>query len=100
MDTVLRSASKEVIIGAGQPFCVIGDIHACSAELELLLSGLGYKIIRDEAGRAAGAHCEGRRAVFVGDLVDRGPDTPGVLRLVMGMAAAGTGAGVAGRHAP
>src|SRR5215469_12245684 len=25
MDTVLRSASKEVVIGAGQPFCVIGE---------------------------------------------------------------------------
>jgi 5-methyltetrahydrofolate--homocysteine methyltransferase len=25
MDTVLRSATKEVVIGAGQPFCVIGE---------------------------------------------------------------------------
>ena len=44
------------------------------------------------------AHPEGRMAFFVGDLVDRGPDTPGVLRLVMGMVAAGTAMCVAGNH--
>ena len=72
------------------PFDVIGDVHGCRAELEELLAALGYAIARDAAGRAAGArHPGGRRAVFVGDLVDRGPDTPGVLRLVMGMVAAG-----------
>ena len=43
-------------------------------------------------------HPGGRRAIFVGDLVDRGPDTPGVLRLVMGMVAAGTAFCVAGNH--
>src|SRR5262249_17756788 len=44
------------------------------------------------------AHPDGRTALFVGDLVDRGPDTPGVLRLVMGMVAAGTALCVAGNH--
>ena len=44
------------------------------------------------------SHPEGRTAVFVGDLVDRGPDTPGVLRLVMGMVAAGTALCVSGNH--
>ncbi|MGH8859903.1 MAG: polynucleotide kinase-phosphatase, partial [Jatrophihabitantaceae bacterium] len=39
-----------------------------------------------------------RRAIFVGDLVDRGPDTPGVLRLVMGMVAAGDALCVSGNH--
>jgi protein phosphatase len=81
------------------PFDAIGDIHGCRAELEELLAGLGYVLSRDAAGRAAGAtHPRGRRAVFVGDLVDRGPDTPGVLRLVMGMVAAGDALCVPGNH--
>jgi protein phosphatase len=80
------------------PFDVIGDVHGCRAELEQLLATLGYTIERDQAGRATGAHHPARRAVFVGDLVDRGPDTPGVLRLVMGMVAAGDALCVSGNH--
>ncbi|SEG11321.1 polynucleotide kinase-phosphatase [Thermomonospora echinospora] len=81
------------------PFDVIGDVHGCRAELEELLAELGYAIERDALGRARGArHPEDRTAVFVGDLVDRGPDTPGVLRLVMGMVADGTALCVSGNH--
>jgi protein phosphatase len=80
------------------PFDVIGDIHGCRAELELLLIELGYDIVRDDAGHAIGAHRDDRRAIFVGDLVDRGPDTPGVLRLVMGMVASGDAFCVPGNH--
>ena len=36
--------------------------------------------------------------MFLGDLVDRGPDTPGVLRTVMGMVASGTALCVPGNH--
>ncbi|MFJ1587610.1 polynucleotide kinase-phosphatase [Streptomyces sp. NPDC088197] len=71
------------------PFDIIGDIHGCSSELETLLAELGY---------ADGTHPEGRTAVFVGDLVDRGPDSPGVLRRVMGMVEAGTALCVPGNH--
>ncbi|MGW0956071.1 polynucleotide kinase-phosphatase [Streptomyces sp. NPDC002545] len=71
------------------PFDIIGDIHGCSAELEALLAKLGY---------ADGAHPEGRTAVFVGDLVDRGPDSPGVLRRVMSMVEAGGALCVPGNH--
>ena len=74
------------------PFDVIGDVHGCRAEL-------GYVITRDEAERPVSAtHPQGRRVIFLGDLVDRGPDTPGVLRLAMGMVAAGTALCVAGNH--
>ena len=80
------------------PFDVIGDVHGCRAELEQLLDRLGYAIDRDGAGRPVNASHPTRRAVFLGDLVDRGPDTPGVLRLVMGMVAAGTALCVPGNH--
>ncbi|TMR06458.1 polynucleotide kinase-phosphatase [Actinomadura soli] len=81
------------------PFDILGDVHGCRAELEDLLSGLGYEIDRDPQGLAVGANHPGRRtAVFVGDLVDRGPDSPGVLRLVMGMVAAGNALCVSGNH--
>ncbi len=81
------------------PFDVIGDVHGCRAELEALLADLGYDVACDGEGRPTGArHPGGRRAVFLGDLVDRGPDTPAVLRLVMGMVADGDGFCVPGNH--
>lgn len=81
------------------PFDVIGDVHGCRSELEALLGALGYTMVRDDAGRAVDAtHPEGRRALFLGDLVDRGPDSPGVLRLVMGMVDAGHALAVPGNH--
>ncbi|MGQ0845674.1 MAG: polynucleotide kinase-phosphatase [Sporichthyaceae bacterium] len=81
------------------PFDVIGDIHGCRAELEALLVELGYTLLRDEQGRPVDAvPPAGRKAVFVGDLVDRGPDSPGVLRLVMGMVGAGNAFCVPGNH--
>ncbi|KUL48977.1 polynucleotide kinase-phosphatase [Streptomyces sp. NRRL F-4489] len=81
------------------PFDIIGDIHGCRSELEALLGRLGYGLVRDARGRAVdAAHPAGRTAVFVGDLVDRGPDSPGVLRLVSGMVAAGNALCVSGNH--
>ncbi|MEU1790123.1 polynucleotide kinase-phosphatase [Streptomyces sparsogenes] len=81
------------------PFDIIGDIHGCRSELETLLGRLGYVLRRDPLGRPVDAtHPEGRTAVFVGDLVDRGPDSPGVLRLVMGMVASGAALCVPGNH--
>ncbi|MEV6634339.1 polynucleotide kinase-phosphatase [Actinoplanes sp. NPDC051470] len=75
------------------PFDIIGDVHGCRAELDLLLAKLGY-VVQDDRAR----HPEGRTAVFVGDLVDRGPDSPGVLRLVMNMVADGDALCVSGNH--
>ena len=81
------------------PFDVIGDVHGCRAELETLLAELGYVVEYDDERRAVGArHPDRRRVIFVGDLVDRGPDTPGVLRLAMGMVAAGDAYCVPGNH--
>jgi len=86
------------------PFDIVGDVHGCLAELLALLDTLGWEVQYQPA--AAGAlplavgakHPEGRTAIFVGDLVDRGPDTPGVLRLVMGMVAEGSALAVMGNH--
>ncbi|WP_330465629.1 polynucleotide kinase-phosphatase [Streptomyces longwoodensis] len=71
------------------PFDIIGDVHGCASELEALLGKLGY---------VDGAHPGGRTAVFVGDLVDRGPDSPGVLRRVMAMVKSGNALCVPGNH--
>lgn len=81
------------------PFDAIGDVHGCRAELEELLTALGYVIARDDAGRPVNArHPDNRRVIFLGDLVDRGPDTAGVLRLAMGMVGAGNALAVPGNH--
>ena len=75
------------------PFDLIGDIHGCFDELTALLTTLGYTV----SGFAVRPP-EGRRAIFLGDLVDRGPKTPEVLRLVMGMVKEGTALCVPGNH--
>ncbi|MFP5285878.1 MAG: polynucleotide kinase-phosphatase, partial [Thermoanaerobaculia bacterium] len=71
------------------PFDIIGDVHGCADELEELLDRLGY---------SDGRHPEGRKVVFLGDLVDRGPRVPDVLRIAMDMARAGTALCVPGNH--
>lgn len=77
------------------PVDVIGDIHGCYPELVELLTELGYGVASDGVTVSPP---EGRRAVFVGDYGDRGPDTPAVLRLVMAMADAGTAICLPGNH--
>ena len=76
------------------PFDLIGDVHGCYEELTELLAALDY------TPDAAGVYChaEGRRAVFLGDLVDRGPHVVPVVRLVQAMMRASTGLCVPGNH--
>ncbi len=84
------------------PFDIIGDIHGCYTELRELLDLLGYQIETTEDTRShfglKVSHPEGRQVIFLGDLVDRGPDSPGVLKLVMSMVAQGTAYCVPGNH--
>ena len=83
------------------PFDIIGDVHGCASELQALLAKLGYRVAwRAEDSRRAVTVTPptGRKAVFVGDLVDRGPQSPDVLRIVMSMVAAGTAYAVQGNH--
>jgi protein phosphatase len=72
------------------PFDIIGDVHGCLAQLVELLGRLGYQVEGPAGDALAASHPDGRKVVLVGDLVGPGPDSSGVVRLVMGMAAAGT----------
>ena len=72
------------------PLDIIGDIHGELEALESLLEKLGYD--------ASGHHPNGRRLVFVGDLIDRGPDSPGVLRAVMRLVESGQAQCITGNH--
>src|SRR5262245_49909024 len=65
------------------PFDIIGDVHGCCDELESLLQALGY-----HADGSLYRHPGGRKAVFVGDLVDRGPRILDTVRLVQHMVTA------------
>jgi len=83
------------------PFDIIGDVHGCADELQVLLGQLGYEVVwsQDRGERTvAVTPPNGRKLVFVGDLVDRGPNTPDVLRIAMSMVAAGTAYCVQGNH--
>ena len=79
------------------PFDIIGDVHGCYDELIALLWQLGYKIESTPEGTIA-IPPAGRKAIFVGDLVDRGPGIPAVLRMVMKMVEHGSAFCVPGNH--
>nr|MCU0390123.1 polynucleotide kinase-phosphatase [Thermoflexibacter sp.] len=77
-------------------FDIIGDIHGCFEELTELMQKLGYQIVTEPY--IVVTPPEGRRAIFLGDLTDRGENSPDVLRLVMGMVKARTAFCVVGNH--
>lgn len=79
------------------PFDIIGDVHGCLTELLSLFEKLGYSLQQTESGWQVN-HPEGRKPVLVGDLCDRGPDTPGVYRLAMNLLERGAGYCVLGNH--
>jgi protein phosphatase len=79
------------------PFDIIGDVHGCFDELLELMKNLGYSVEKNGDGYHVDAP-EGRKAIFLGDLVDRGPKIAEVLRLVMSMVEAGTALCVPGNH--
>ncbi|MHA3770256.1 polynucleotide kinase-phosphatase [Verrucomicrobiota bacterium sgz303538] len=78
------------------PFDIIGDIHGCHAELTELLTALGYEP-RNES-MTDWAHPTGRKVVFLGDLVDRGPASPAVCRTAMNMTREDRALCVPGNH--
>ena len=78
-------------VGLRGPFDIVGDVHGCARELDTLTVALGYPV-------GAQPHPAGRRLIFVGDLVDRGPDAPGVLRRAMAMGRQAGALCVLGNH--
>jgi protein phosphatase len=82
-------------------FDIIGDVHGCADELEKLMESLGYRVAVTGSGtgrRYDVTPPDGRKAIFLGDLVDRGPRVPDVLRLVKSMVDAGTAICIMGNH--
>jgi len=71
------------------PVDIIGDVHGEADALRSLLARLGCDI---ESGTAE------RPLIFVGDLVDRGPDSPAVVEIVMKLVEAGVAHCVLGNH--
>ena len=89
------------------PFDIIGDVHGCCDELEQLLQQLGYQVDYQANGESQAssfwdfptyAHPEGRQALFLGDLVDRGPRILDTVKLVRNMVEAGSALCIVGNH--
>jgi protein phosphatase len=85
------------------PFDIIGDVHGCGEELEALLARLRYVKARLDCddplwGDRTFVHPEGRRVVYLGDLVDRGPRILQTVRLVRNMVVHGSALCVPGNH--
>lgn len=85
------------------PFDIIGDVHGCYDELVELIMTLGYNLTQIPGEPEGSCELFGpagppRKLVFVGDLVDRGPKTPPVLRLVMKLVREGKALCVPGNH--
>ena len=72
---------------------IIGDVHGQIGKLEALLRKLGYRV-KDGAWR----HPQGRMALFLGDLIDRGPGQIEVIHTVRNMIEAGSGRSIMGNH--
>lgn len=84
------------------PFDIIGDIHGCYDETLALLEKLNYQLSKvEDDGKNYGievTHPENRMVIFLGDLVDRGPNSPEVLKLVMSMVRSGVALCAPGNH--
>jgi protein phosphatase len=91
LEEVDKTIIRQTASRTDGPFDIIGDVHGCYHELLDLLARLGYDADTFQS-------TTGRKIVFVGDLVDRGPDSVAVLRLVMQLVEQGKALCVLGNH--
>jgi protein phosphatase len=108
--TILRTSLWNDKKAETGPFDIVGDVHGCFIELKELLESLGYKITKHKERNLFEKHFgytvkpptdpngASRKAIFVGDYVDRGPASNEVLRLVMSMAKSGAAICLPGNH--
>lgn len=99
--TVVRRKSFNDLRGVSGPFDIIGDIHGMTDELEALLAKLGWSFSWNGEGEQRAvtlSHPEGRKLVFVGDAVDRGPRSLDALRFMRSAIGSGVGYAVASNH--
>jgi protein phosphatase len=100
IEEIIKIPSKTIKSEDNGPFDIIGDIHGCFEELKMLLEKLQYNVSLINNGGCwySVDHPQKRRVIFLGDLVDRGPASPEVLRLVMSMVNSGVALCVPGNH--
>lgn len=75
-----------------QGYDVIGDVHGCAQTLTQLLERMGYSV------RAGVWQHPTRKALFLGDIIDRGPRIREALHLVHDMVEAGAASCIMGNH--
>jgi hypothetical protein len=82
-----------IAVKTNQPYDIIGDIHGYADELHALFEMLGY-----EKRNGSHTHPAGRRVVFLGDYIDRGPKIREVLETVRAMVETGNALAILGNH--
>ena len=80
-----------------QAYDLIGDIHGQHGKLAAMLAQLGYHLFQAAAG-ATWRHPHGRKVIFLGDYIDRGPEVRAVLQTVRAMTDAGDAYAIMGNH--
>lgn len=88
----LSSISTTASLGEAYGYDLIGDIHGCAQTLARLLELLGYKKVRGVYRHPS------RQAIFLGDVVDRGPRIREALHLVRNMVEQGSALMILGNH--
>jgi hypothetical protein len=76
-----------------EKYDIIGDLHGYATPLKALLTKLGYT-----ETNGVYRHQEGRKVIFLGDYIDRGPEIRDTLRTVRAMVDAGTALAIMGNH--